>query len=137
MVPGADAMAGDLMDKSSDPDWLVLEKDPRLTRVGRFLRLRSLDELPQLWNVLAGDMSLVGPRPLPERDDRAVTGWGRHRLDLIPGVTGYWQVLGRNNIPFREMVEIDYAYVASWSLWHDMKLLIRTVPVVLRRRGAN
>jgi lipopolysaccharide/colanic/teichoic acid biosynthesis glycosyltransferase len=82
-------------------------------------------------------MSLVGPRPLPVRDDEAVRGWGRHRLDCIPGVTGWWQVLGRNNIPFREMVEIDYAYVTSWTFWGDVKLLVRTVPVVLRRRGSN
>jgi lipopolysaccharide/colanic/teichoic acid biosynthesis glycosyltransferase len=137
MVDGADTQVPELMDLSSDPDWLILERDPRITRVGRFLRHTSLDELPQFWNVLRGDMSLVGPRPLPLRDDEAVTGWGRHRLDLMPGITGHWQVLGRNSIPFREMVEIDYAYVANWSLWHDVKLLLRTVPVVLRRRGVN
>jgi lipopolysaccharide/colanic/teichoic acid biosynthesis glycosyltransferase len=82
-------------------------------------------------------MSLVGPRPLSERDDAEVRGWGRHRLDCIPGVTGYWQVLGRNNIPFSEMIEIDYAYVTSWTFWGDIKLLVRTVPVVLARRGSN
>jgi exopolysaccharide biosynthesis polyprenyl glycosylphosphotransferase len=137
MVPGADAMTAELMAQSVDPDWLILERDPRVTRVGRFLRRTSLDELPQLWNVVRGDMSLVGPRPLPERDDAGVVGWGRHRADLMPGVTGYWQVLGRNNIPFKEMVEIDYAYVAGWSLLQDFKILVRTVPVVLRRRGSN
>jgi exopolysaccharide biosynthesis polyprenyl glycosylphosphotransferase len=137
MVPDADALVGELMDKSLDPDWLVMEEDPRVTSVGRFLRRSSLDELPQLWNVVRGDMSLVGPRPLPVRDDEAVRGWGRHRLDCIPGVTGYWQVLGRNNIPFREMVEIDYAYATSWSFWGDVKLLVKTVPVVLTRRGSN
>jgi undecaprenyl-phosphate galactose phosphotransferase len=125
------------MEHSTDPDWLILERDPRVTRVGRFLRLTSLDELPQLWNVLKGEMSMVGPRPLSEIDDEGVRGWERHRLDLVPGVTGHWQVLGRNLIPFREMIEIDYAYVASWSMLHDLKLLARTVPVVLRRRGAN
>jgi exopolysaccharide biosynthesis polyprenyl glycosylphosphotransferase len=137
MVPDADALVAGLMEKSLDPDWLVMEKDPRVTRVGRFLRRSSLDELPQLWNVLCGDMSLVGPRPLPIRDDEAVRGWGRHRLDCIPGVTGWWQVLGRNDIPFREMVEIDYAYVTSWTFWGDVKLLVRTLPVVLSRRGSN
>lgn len=137
MVPDADARVEELMKDSSDPDWLILEQDPRVTRVGRVLRRFSLDELPQLWNVLKGEMSLVGPRPLPERDDLAVTGWARHRLDLMPGVTGYWQVHGRNNIPFCEMVELDYAYVASWSMWRDIELLLRTIPVVLRRRGAN
>jgi exopolysaccharide biosynthesis polyprenyl glycosylphosphotransferase len=137
MVPGADRMDDELMKRSVDPDWLVLDEDPRVTRLGRLLRRNSIDELPQLWNVLKGDMSLVGPRPLSERDDGAVRGWRRHRLDLPPGITGYWQVLGRNDIPFQEMLEVDYAYVTSWSLWHDLKLLVRTVPVVLRRRGAN
>lgn len=137
MVSGADTQTAELMKLSRDPDWLILEDDPRVTRVGRFLRRSSLDELPQLWHVVRGKMSLVGPRPLSELDDGAVRGWGRHRLDLTPGITGHWQVLGRNDIPFKEMVEIDYAYVANWSMWHDLKLLIRTVPVVLRRRGAN
>jgi exopolysaccharide biosynthesis polyprenyl glycosylphosphotransferase len=137
MVPDADTLVADLMAMSLDPDWLVMEADPRVTRVGRFLRRSSLDELPQLWNVVRDEMSLVGPRPLPVRDDEAVRGWGRHRLDCIPGVTGWWQVLGRNNIPFREMVEIDYAYVTSWTFWGDVKLLARTVPVVLSRRGSN
>ena len=137
MVPEAEEMTADLMEQSIDPDWLILEEDPRVTPVGRFLRRNSLDELPQLWHVLKGEMSLVGPRPLSERDDAEVRGWERNRLDLVPGLTGYWQVLGRNNIPFREMVEIDYAYVTNWSMWHDLKLLARTVPAVLRRRGAN
>jgi lipopolysaccharide/colanic/teichoic acid biosynthesis glycosyltransferase len=137
MVPGADGMDEELMAHSVDPDWLVMDEDPRVTRVGRFLRRNSLDELPQLWNVLRGEMSMVGPRPLSERDDEGVRGWRRHRLDLVPGITGYWQVLGRNDIPFEEMLEVDYAYIASWSLWHDLKLLVRTVPVVIRRRGAN
>lgn len=137
MVPDADRMVGELMAKSSDPDWLILSDDPRVTKIGRFLRRTSLDELPQLWNVLMGQMSTVGPRPLSERDDGAVRGWGRHRLDLTPGLTGHWQVLGRNKIPFSEMVDIDYAYVTNWSLWLDMKLLLRTIPVVLQRRGAN
>lgn len=137
MAPDADDLVARLMEESLDPDWLVLERDPRVTRIGSFLRRWSLDELPQLWNVLRGDMSLVGPRPLSERDDAEVRGWGRHRLDCIPGVTGYWQVLGRNDIPFREMVELDYAYVTSWTFWGDIKLLLRTVPVVLGGRGSN
>jgi exopolysaccharide biosynthesis polyprenyl glycosylphosphotransferase len=137
MVVDADRQVDELMAHSSDPDWLIMERDPRVTRVGRFLRTTSIDELPQLWNVLKGEMSMVGPRPLSEHDDERVEGWERHRLDLIPGVTGYWQVLGRNSIPFREMVEIDYAYVTNWSFLHDIKLLARTVPVVLTRRGAN
>lgn len=137
MVPDADAMTAQLMEKSLDPNWLTLEEDPRVTRVGRFLRRTSADELPQLWNVLKGEMSMVGPRPLAERDDEGLRGWERHRLDLVPGLTGHWQVLGRTSIPFKEMVEIDYAYVTGWSLWLDLKILMRTVPIVLTRRGAN
>jgi lipopolysaccharide/colanic/teichoic acid biosynthesis glycosyltransferase len=137
MTLGADRLDDELMARSVDPDWLVMDGDPRVTRLGRFLRRSSLDELPQLWNVLKGEMSMVGPRPLSERDDCKVQGWQRHRLDLTPGITGYWQVLGRNNMPFREMLEVDYDYVAGWSLWHDLKLLCQTVPAVIRRRGAN
>jgi lipopolysaccharide/colanic/teichoic acid biosynthesis glycosyltransferase len=136
MAPDTDGLVVELMEKSVDPDWLIIDDDPRVTRVGRFLRRTSLDELPQLWSVLKGEMSMVGPRPLSERDDEGVRGWERHRLDLVPGLTGHWQVLGRTTIPFREMIEIDYAYVTNWSAWLDLKLLIRTVPAVLRRRGA-
>lgn len=131
MVLGAEAMTAEMMKKSLDPYWLLVDDDPRVTRVGRFLRRTSLDELPQLWNVLVGEMSMVGPRPLSELDDRGLRGWERHRLDLVPGVTGYWQVMGRTKIPFKEMVEIDYAYVTDWSLWMDLKILLRTVAVVL------
>jgi exopolysaccharide biosynthesis polyprenyl glycosylphosphotransferase len=137
MEVGADRLDDKLMEDSVDPHWLVMEEDPRVTRVGRFLRRNSLDELPQLWNVLRGEMGMVGPRPLSERDDRKVRGWRRNRLDLTPGITGYWQVLGRNSIPFEEMLEADYAYVTGWSLLRDIKLLLETVPAVLRRRGAN
>jgi exopolysaccharide biosynthesis polyprenyl glycosylphosphotransferase len=137
MVSGAEDQADELFAESEDPGWLKLEHDPRITRVGRFLRLTSLDELPQLWNVLRGDMSLVGPRPLIETEHAAVTGWARTRTDLAPGVTGLWQALGRTNIPFEEMVKLDYLYVTNWSLWLDVKLLLQTFPVVVRRRGAN
>jgi lipopolysaccharide/colanic/teichoic acid biosynthesis glycosyltransferase len=105
--------------------------------VGRFLRLTSLDELPQLWNVLRGEMSLVGPRPLVTEEDRHVEGSARARLDLTPGITGLWQVLGRTTIPFEEMVKLDYLYVTNWSLWEDIRLILRTVPVLLTRKGAN
>lgn len=113
-----------------------VSEDPRVTRVGRVLRRFSVDEIPQLFNVLRGDMSLVGPRPLPEDEDSRIEGRFRRRVDLQPGVTGLWQVHGRSNIPFEGMVDLDYLYVTNWSLWSDMKLLIRTVTVVLRGSGA-
>jgi exopolysaccharide biosynthesis polyprenyl glycosylphosphotransferase len=137
MVADADRRTAELMEASRDPDWLLITDDPRVTWVGRLLRSTSLDELPQLWNVLKGEMSLVGPRPLSERDDEGVTGWGRHRLDLVPGLTGPWQVMGRTRISFREMVDLDYDYVTNWSLPRDLKVLLQTVPAVIRRRGAN
>jgi exopolysaccharide biosynthesis polyprenyl glycosylphosphotransferase len=137
MVANAEQRRTELLEHSTDPHWLKLDHDPRITRVGRWLRRWSLDELPQLWNVLRGDMSMVGPRPLiPSEDDR-VLGWARGRLDLTPGITGYWQVLGRTRIPFEEMVKLDYLYVMNWSLWEDVRLMLRTLPVVLGGRGAN
>jgi exopolysaccharide biosynthesis polyprenyl glycosylphosphotransferase len=110
--------------------------DPRVTRIGNFLRKSSLDELPQLWNVLRGDMSLVGPRPFVVYEADQITGWASRRLDMTPGITGLWQVLGRNDIPFDEMVKLDYLYVTNWSLWWDLKILAQTIPVVLGKRGA-
>ncbi|MDX6491393.1 MAG: hypothetical protein QOD43_1638 [Gaiellaceae bacterium] len=110
--------------------------DPRVTRIGNFLRKSSLDELPQLWNVVRGDMSLVGPRPFVVYEADQITGWASRRLDMTPGITGLWQVLGRNDIPFDEMVKLDYLYVTNWSLWWDLKILAQTIPVVLGKRGA-
>ncbi len=106
------------LNKHADGDdrMFKIPDDPRVTRVGRFLRRTSIDELPQLLNVLAGEMSLVGPRPIILDEHRHVEGWATRRLDLRPGVTGLWQVLGRDDIPFGEMVELDYQYVTSWSL---------------------
>lgn len=137
MVADADQRRAALLLQSIDPHWLRLEHDPRVTRVGRILRRLSLDELPQLWNVLRSEMSMVGPRPLIESEDERVQGWARGRLDLTPGLTGYWQVLGRTRIPFEEMVKLDYLYVMNWSLWNDLRLIIRTFPTVLSGRGVN
>jgi exopolysaccharide biosynthesis polyprenyl glycosylphosphotransferase len=137
MTRDAEARAEQLRQASQHDAWLLLDHDPRVTRLGRFLRRTSLDELPQLFNVISGSMSLVGPRPMPPDVDRKISGWGRRRLDLTPGITGLWQVLGRTDIPFEEMVKLDYLYVTNWSLWQDIRLLIRTLPVVLSRRGAN
>jgi len=137
MVADAELRRPELLAYSSDPHWLKIENDPRITPVGRHLRQLSIDELPQLWNVLWGEMSLVGPRPLVVAEDEHVQGWARGRLDLTPGITGYWQVLGRTRIPFEEMVKLDYLYVMNWSLWTDLRLIMRTLPIVLSRRGAN
>jgi exopolysaccharide biosynthesis polyprenyl glycosylphosphotransferase len=106
--------------------------DPRTTRVGRILRRFALDELPQLVNVLKGEMSIVGPRPLILDEDQHIADWGRRRLALKPGMTGPWQVLGRNDIPFPEMVTIDYLYVTNWSLMGDIVLMFRTIPAIIR-----
>ena len=131
MVADAEAQRAALLAQSADPGWLLLEHDPRVTRVGRFLRRTSIDELPQLLNVLRGQMSLVGPRPLIVSEDSQIGGWARGRLDLTPGITGLWQVLGRTSIPFEEMVKLDYLYVTNWSLWADIRLILRTLPAVL------
>jgi exopolysaccharide biosynthesis polyprenyl glycosylphosphotransferase len=119
-----------------DPRMFKIENDPRVTRVGRLLRSCYLDELPQLLNVLRGEMSLVGPRPLILEEDEHVLEWGRRRLDHPPGMTGLWQVLGGSKIPFEEMVRLDYLYVSTWSLANDLRILLKTFAVVLRRTGA-
>ena len=122
---------------SNDERMFKIAHDPRTTRVGAFLRRTSMDELPQVWNVLRGQMSLVGPRPLIPSEDRHVEDWARDRLTLRPGMTGLWQVFGRSEIPFDEMVRLDYLYVTNWSLWHDLRLMCGTVPALLKGgRGA-
>jgi lipopolysaccharide/colanic/teichoic acid biosynthesis glycosyltransferase len=136
MVPDAEAMKDSLRDRNEAQDgFFKIAEDPRVTRVGRFLRRTALDELPQLFNIVRGEMSLVGPRPLVVEEDQRIEGWHRRRLELMPGMTGHWQILGPARVPLREMVAIDYLYVANWSLWTDVKILLRTVPHVIGRRG--
>jgi exopolysaccharide biosynthesis polyprenyl glycosylphosphotransferase len=138
MYDGAEARRSDVLhlNEVDGPLFKVKKGDPRVTRIGGFLRRYSLDEFPQLLNVIKGDMSLVGPRPFVVYEADQITGWASRRLDSTPGITGLWQVLGRNDIPFDEMVKLDYLYVTNWSLWWDLKILCQTVPVVLGKRGA-
>jgi lipopolysaccharide/colanic/teichoic acid biosynthesis glycosyltransferase len=136
MVPGADAMKDALRARNEAGRGLFkIAEDPRVTRVGRFLRRSALDELPQLLNVLKGEMSLVGPRPLVVEEDERIAGPHRRRLELMPGMTGPWQILGPTRASLGEMVAIDHRYVVDWSLWKDLKILLRTVPHVVGRRG--
>ena len=135
MVPGAHAQRSELAHLNQSDGLFKIDNDPRITRVGSWLRRLSLDELPQLFNVLRGDMSLVGPRPLIAEEDERIQGWHRWRLQLTPGMTGHWQILGSSRIPLDEMVKIDYLYVTNWSLWLDIKILLRTVAYMAARKG--
>ena len=119
-----------------DPRMFKVPDDPRTTNVGRWLRRYSLDELPQLLNVMKGEMSLVGPRPLIADEDRHVAEWARKRVHLKPGITGLWQILGRSEIPFEEMTKLDYIYVTNWSLGGDLSIILKTIPAVFRTRRA-
>jgi exopolysaccharide biosynthesis polyprenyl glycosylphosphotransferase len=135
MFDGAHARREELRYLSQAEGLFKIERDPRVTTVGRYLRRWSLDELPQLFNVLRGEMSLVGPRPLIPEEDSLIEGLYRRRLDLAPGMTGHWQTLGSSRIPLFEMVRLDYLYVANWSLWNDLRLLLRTIPYVFSGKG--
>jgi lipopolysaccharide/colanic/teichoic acid biosynthesis glycosyltransferase len=134
---GAEQEQGQLaqLNEAQGPIFKIRE-DPRLTRTGKFTRRTSLDELPQLWNVLRGEMSLVGPRPpLPSEVER-YEEWHRRRFEVVPGITGLWQVSGRSELSFDEMVMLDLYYIENWSLALDLQILARTVPTVLAAQGA-
>jgi exopolysaccharide biosynthesis polyprenyl glycosylphosphotransferase len=137
MVSGADERKHELLELNQAAPMFKIVDDPRTTRVGRWLRRYSLDELPQLFNVMRGDMSLVGPRPLITEEDRLFSGWQRRRYHVAPGITGLWQILGSSRVPMSDMVTIDYLYCANWSLWVDAKVLARTIPYVLGRRSGE
>ena len=138
MVPNADKMLPELekQNEASGPVFKI-RKDPRISPIGKVLRRTSIDELPQLFNVLKGDMSLVGPRPLPVRDYEGFSeDWQRRRFSVLPGITCLWQVSGRSSIPFEQWMKLDLQYLDEWSLWLDMKILARTVSAVLKGSGA-
>jgi exopolysaccharide biosynthesis polyprenyl glycosylphosphotransferase len=138
MVEGAEQMRDQLahLNEMGGPVFKITD-DPRLTAIGRFLRRTSLDELPQLWNVLKGEMSLVGPRPLPVYEASRIKGAQRRRLAMRPGLTGLWQVSGRNTVDFDGWMQLDLLYVDRWSLGLDLRILLRTIPVVLKGDGAS
>jgi exopolysaccharide biosynthesis polyprenyl glycosylphosphotransferase len=137
MVVGAELMLADLAaHNEADGPLFKLRNDPRVTRVGRYLRRYSLDELPQLWNVLMGEMSLVGPRPPLPREVDAYEDWQLDRLEVRPGITGLWQVSGRSELPFDEYVRLDLFYIENWSLAYDLFIVAKTIPMLLTARGA-
>jgi exopolysaccharide biosynthesis polyprenyl glycosylphosphotransferase len=120
----------------ADGPLFKIREDPRVTPVGAFLRRLSLDEIPQLWNVLRGEMSLVGPRPLPLRDYEQLESWHRKRYLVLPGITGLWQISGRSNLGFDDLVRLDFYYLENWSIWLDISVLVKTIPAVISGRGA-
>jgi exopolysaccharide biosynthesis polyprenyl glycosylphosphotransferase len=137
MVKGAAELQDELEGQNEAEGALFkIREDPRLTRVGKLLRRLSLDELPQVLNVLGGEMSLVGPRPLPVRDYHRLEGWHRKRYNVLPGITGLWQISGRSSLTFDDLVRLDFYYIENWSIWLDISILVKTLPAVIAGRGA-
>jgi lipopolysaccharide/colanic/teichoic acid biosynthesis glycosyltransferase len=130
---GQDALE---VDNEASGALFKIRDDPRVTSVGRVLRRLSLDEIPNVINVLRGEMSLVGPRPLPLRDYRQLEEWHRRRYNVLPGMTGLWQVAGRSDLTFDDLVRLDFYYIENWSIWLDISILLRTPGAVFRRKGA-
>jgi lipopolysaccharide/colanic/teichoic acid biosynthesis glycosyltransferase len=137
MVRDADQQQEELeQDNEATGALFKIRDDPRLTSVGRFLRRYSIDEIPNVLNVLAGQMSLVGPRPLPIRDYERLEPWHRRRYNVLPGMTGLWQVAGRSDLTFDDLVRLDFYYLENWSIWLDITILFKTPLVVFSRKGA-
>jgi exopolysaccharide biosynthesis polyprenyl glycosylphosphotransferase len=137
MVAGAAEQQDELEEENEASGALFkIREDPRVTRVGKVLRRLSLDELPQLVNVLRGQMSLVGPRPLPLRDHEMLDDWHKARYLVLPGMTGLWQISGRSGLEFDDLVRLDFTYIENWSIWSDVSIIARTIPAVLSGRGA-
>jgi len=137
MIAGAAEQQRDLEPANEAAGALFkIRDDPRITPVGRLLRRYSLDEAPQVLNVLWGEMSLVGPRPLPVRDHELLEDWHRKRYLVLPGMTGLWQISGRSSLTFDDLVRLDFYYLENWSVWLDITILAKTLPAVLSRRGA-
>ena len=138
MIAGAEKHQQDLkmLNEASGPVFKI-KNDPRVTSVGKILRKTSLDELPQLINVLAGEMSLVGPRPLPVQDYQGFNeDWQRRRFSVKPGITCLWQIMGRSSLSFDEWMKLDMQYIDQWSFWLDIRILFLTLPAVLKEKGA-
>jgi lipopolysaccharide/colanic/teichoic acid biosynthesis glycosyltransferase len=137
MRPDAEALKAELLalNEASGPIF-KMKNDPRVTRVGKWLRRTSIDELPQVFNILAGDMSWVGPRPPIPAEVEQYTTWQLRRLEITPGLTGLWQVSGRSELAFDDMVKLDLFYAENWSLAFDIKIILMTIPAVLKARGA-
>jgi lipopolysaccharide/colanic/teichoic acid biosynthesis glycosyltransferase len=137
MYADAAEQQAELEDANEAPGALFkIRDDPRVTRVGRLLRRFSLDEVPNVVNVLRGEMSLVGPRPLPTRDYQRLEEWHLKRYLVLPGMTGLWQISGRSNLSFDDLVRLDFYYLDNWSIWLDITILARTIPAVISQRGA-
>ena len=138
MRTDAEALKEQLLEKNESKDGVIfkMKDDPRITKVGKFIRRASMDELPQLWNVFIGDMSLVGPRPPVPKEVQEYTLEDRKRLDVIPGITCLWQIKGRSEIPFNEQVRLDKEYILAPSVWKDIVILLKTIPAIIGGKGA-
>jgi undecaprenyl-phosphate galactose phosphotransferase len=141
MTRGADRILKEMLesDEKAKNEWrqnFKLKNDPRITKIGRFLRKTSIDELPQLWNVLKGEMSLVGPRPIVEEEIERYGDQAHYYLEARPGMTGLWQISGRNDMDYEQRVNLDSWYTRNWSLWYDIVILMKTIPELFNSKGA-